>query len=427
MSNNPDERRFSALSAEERHRLAWFPHLIALLGPAETVLAVEPGQVSLCVPGAGFVVEHVEGAGVMCFTDEGLLVGWHRKQSMRTDRWELNRRLGTIASAEAGLTFLASGRLARRDLPASLAEARSRLRGTRPPADVTPPAAPPARPTTPPPAATTTSPKQPGTAGWRQAELHAAAHMRVLGFTDAQATVAGADNGIDILATDAVGQVKHLAKQVGRPDLQRLVGAAAKRRRIFYSRQGYARPAIVYADANNMALFSYDALWNYQPVNNLATAMAAVGVSDPAALRQAVLAEERSAFHAERRLAEAKEHAQEQRRQETEQARADARRQRELASTLLRELRSRHRMVLTAFKAYCRSRPTFGLSRRQLTKLADRIDAVQDQLELFRHHDPVTRIATAPAIDQELAAIAAILKIRYQPLAIPAAQERRRR
>ncbi|WP_405859944.1 restriction endonuclease [Streptomyces sp. NBC_00090] len=50
---------------------------------------------------------------------------------------------------------------------------------------------------------------------WQDAELAAVDHMHGLGFTDAQMTGAGADGGIDVIARDAIAQVKHYSQPVG--------------------------------------------------------------------------------------------------------------------------------------------------------------------------------------------------------------------
>lgn len=94
---------------------------------------------------------------------------------------------------------------------------------------------------------------------WQDAEAAAAHHMRtVLELTDATLSPAGADQGIDVTSSTAVAQVKHLSRPVGRPDLQRLVGAnEGPRRMLFYSTSGYSREAIAYADRLWIALFQF--------------------------------------------------------------------------------------------------------------------------------------------------------------------------
>jgi len=71
---------------------------------------------------------------------------------------------------------------------------------------------------------------------WHAAELAAVEHMRTLGFIDAQATAPGADGGIDAQSNEAAAQVKFYANPIGRPEIQRLRGAAHEYRlALFYS------------------------------------------------------------------------------------------------------------------------------------------------------------------------------------------------
>lgn len=94
---------------------------------------------------------------------------------------------------------------------------------------------------------------------WQSAELAAVAHMQSLGFIDAQKTQAGADGGIDVESSDAAAQVKFYANPVGRPDVQRLRGAAHEYRvSVFYSTGGYTKEAVQYADSAGVALFLMD-------------------------------------------------------------------------------------------------------------------------------------------------------------------------
>ena len=91
---------------------------------------------------------------------------------------------------------------------------------------------------------------------WQAAESHAVEHLKGLGFLDAHLTQPGADGGLDALSSKAAAQVKHLSAPVGRPDLQKLVGAAQGRPvRVFYSSSGYSAAATTYANATGIALF----------------------------------------------------------------------------------------------------------------------------------------------------------------------------
>lgn len=105
---------------------------------------------------------------------------------------------------------------------------------------------------------------------WEMAEQNAADWMRYWGYADARVTQGGADGGVDVTSRSALAQVKFEARQVGSPTLQRLVGArrnAHHKQLMFFSGVGYARPAIEYADAMEIALFTYDLLGAVTPVN----------------------------------------------------------------------------------------------------------------------------------------------------------------
>lgn len=94
---------------------------------------------------------------------------------------------------------------------------------------------------------------------WKLAEEFASNHLRSLGFMDAQCTPVGADGGFDVAGRGVVAQVKYWTSTVGRPDIQRLVGANRHgATAVFYSRAGYARSAIDYASHTGVALFQID-------------------------------------------------------------------------------------------------------------------------------------------------------------------------
>lgn len=94
----------------------------------------------------------------------------------------------------------------------------------------------------------------------RAAEENAAKVMKKLGFTDARCTPVGPDGGIDVVARDAVAQVKWQGGQVGRGEIQGLYGARGRdyeRAMLFFSASGYSRQAIDCADDLDVALFTY--------------------------------------------------------------------------------------------------------------------------------------------------------------------------
>lgn len=78
------------------------------------------------------------------------------------------------------------------------------------------------------------------------------------GYKNAYLTASGSDGGIDVRSTAAIAQVKFEAKQVGRPQLQQLVGARARNMNtqlLFFTGAGYSSLAITYSDEMDIALF----------------------------------------------------------------------------------------------------------------------------------------------------------------------------
>lgn len=120
---------------------------------------------------------------------------------------------------------------------------------------------------------------------FRDAELNAAKHMRSIGISDAEVTGNGADGGIDVRSAVAIAQVKFLSIPVGRPDLQRLVGARAgneRREMLFYSKSGYTRTALEYANAHRIALYTFDTSGTVTAVNTTAKVTGSKGARDVA-------------------------------------------------------------------------------------------------------------------------------------------------
>lgn len=104
--------------------------------------------------------------------------------------------------------------------------------------------------------------------------------MRHWGFQGVRTTAAGSDAGIDVVAADAVGQVKFEARLVGRPQLQNLVGArgrAHRTRLLFFTGAGYSQPAQEYALDMDIALFEYALDGTMTAVNAPARTVAAAG------------------------------------------------------------------------------------------------------------------------------------------------------
>lgn len=107
-------------------------------------------------------------------------------------------------------------------------------------------------------------------ARWEDAEVLAGEWMRYWGFADARVTDPGPDDGLDVVASGAVAQVKWRAAAVGAPDLQRLVGARGRevhKRALFFTGANYSARARAYADEMDIALFVYQLDGAVAPVN----------------------------------------------------------------------------------------------------------------------------------------------------------------
>lgn len=116
----------------------------------------------------------------------------------------------------------------------------------------------------------------------RDAETNAARWMRHLGFSDAEPTAVGADEGIDVAARHAVAQVKAMMTPVGRPDVQNLAGVAAVEGKlgIFFSLSGYTKQAIDWAERAGVALFDFDLMGDPSPVNEFAAELLSGSTTD---------------------------------------------------------------------------------------------------------------------------------------------------
>lgn len=70
-----------------------------------------------------------------------------------------------------------------------------------------------------------------GAMSWQVAEAVVRDWMKKNGHRDARLTKSGADGGVDVVAAGAVAQVKHHAKPVRLPEVQRIYGIAAAERK----------------------------------------------------------------------------------------------------------------------------------------------------------------------------------------------------
>ncbi|WP_233414904.1 restriction endonuclease [Streptomyces sp. N35] len=106
---------------------------------------------------------------------------------------------------------------------------------------------------------------------WEEAEALAASHMRYLGLQYVALSAGGADGGIDVYAREASAQVKFITKAVGRPDVQKLVGAAKPGHQLFfYSLSGYSVVAQEYATERGVCLFQFEYDGRVRPIGRAA-------------------------------------------------------------------------------------------------------------------------------------------------------------
>ncbi|MBB6627506.1 restriction endonuclease [Nocardioides sp. KIGAM211] len=114
-------------------------------------------------------------------------------------------------------------------------------------------------------------------AAWRQAEQLAAYAMRQFGFHDAHVTNSGADGGIDVQARRMVAQVKYMSRPIGRPDVQKLVGAADGLPVAFFSASGFTQQAEDFAAERAIALFRITLPQSVSPLNERALQLVTQG------------------------------------------------------------------------------------------------------------------------------------------------------
>lgn len=89
-------------------------------------------------------------------------------------------------------------------------------------------------------------------------EEAAADWLTAWGYTNVRRTPTGPDGGADVLADEAVAQVKALMLPVGRPDIQRLRGVAHDgRAALFFSLNAYTPGAVAFAEESGVALFRF--------------------------------------------------------------------------------------------------------------------------------------------------------------------------
>jgi hypothetical protein len=94
---------------------------------------------------------------------------------------------------------------------------------------------------------------------WREYEKAAVAFLKGLGFSQARGASPGADGGVDVRVPGVlVGQVKAHKAKIGRPKLQQIFGVATAERGVkalFFSKSGYSREGLEWANQNGIILF----------------------------------------------------------------------------------------------------------------------------------------------------------------------------
>lgn len=109
---------------------------------------------------------------------------------------------------------------------------------------------------------------------WSQAEELARDFLIWLGYRDARVTACGADGGVDIDSSKAVGQVKMHNKGVGRPDVQQLfgIGAAERKQPVFFA-FSYTAEATAWATTHDVPLYRFARSGEVTPATPAARAL----------------------------------------------------------------------------------------------------------------------------------------------------------
>lgn len=103
---------------------------------------------------------------------------------------------------------------------------------------------------------------------WRDAERFAERHARtVLARTDVRVTGPGSAVELDLVGIDFAARVEHRRSPVGRIDLEDLRAAAGSFVAVFYSRSGFTKTAVLWAEERRMALFGYTDTGYASPAN----------------------------------------------------------------------------------------------------------------------------------------------------------------
>ncbi len=114
--------------------------------------------------------------------------------------------------------------------------------------------------------------RQPLIVDWSAAERQAVIWLRCVGGRDVRSTGPGADGGIDVLSRTVAVQVKHTAARVGRPVIQQTYGAACSLglNAVVMATGGFTKPAIEFAESQQVALFVMELDGRVRAVNRAA-------------------------------------------------------------------------------------------------------------------------------------------------------------
>jgi HJR/Mrr/RecB family endonuclease len=98
-----------------------------------------------------------------------------------------------------------------------------------------------------------------GGMSWQVAEAVARDWMKQNGYRDARLTKAGADGGVDVESSGALAQVKHHAKPVRLPEVQRIYGIAVAERKkaLIFGSAGFTPAAQEWANRHGVECYRF--------------------------------------------------------------------------------------------------------------------------------------------------------------------------
>lgn len=116
---------------------------------------------------------------------------------------------------------------------------------------------------------------------WREAERFAERHARtVLARLDVRVTNAPEGAPLDLLGVGFAARVEHQRHPVQRAAVEQLHDAAGTRTAVFYSRSGFDKTAVLWADDHRVALFGYADEGYAAPFNERARELVRRGQSE---------------------------------------------------------------------------------------------------------------------------------------------------